>query len=69
VASSGSRPPLARVTYDVKSNMPGPDAGKTMAYLAMAPGSNTLGLFEVETRLPFEDEPLPFAEPLATKRA
>ena len=59
---------MARVTYDVKSSIPGPDAGKTMAYIAMAPGSSTISLFEVETRLPFEDAPLPFT-PLATKKA
>jgi hypothetical protein len=58
---------MAKVTYEVKSSIPGPDAGKTMAYIAMAPGSKTIGLFEVETRLPFEDPPLPFT-PLATKQ-
>lgn len=40
---------MAKVTYEVKSVMPGPDAGKTMAYIAMTPNSSALSLFEVET--------------------
>lgn len=61
---------MARVTYEVKSSVPGPDAGKVMALIAMAPGEKSLSMFEVETRLPFEDEPLPDITPLgAAKRA
>ena len=60
---------MARITYDVKSSIPGPDAGKTMAYIAMAPGSNAISLFEVETRLPFEETPLAPVTPLSTKQA
>ena len=37
--------------------MPGQDAGKTVAYIAMAPGSSAISLFEVESQPPlFEEE-------------
>ena len=38
---------MASIVYNVKSSMPGPDAGKAMAYIAMSKGSNTITLFEV----------------------
>lgn len=61
---------MARVTYEVKSSIPGPDAGKTMAYIAMTPGAEkALSLFEVERHQPlFEEEPNPSVQPLE-KRA
>lgn len=61
---------LARVTYEVKSSIPGPDAGKTMAYIAMAPGGDkTLSLFEVERHQPlFPEEPNDAIQPLTPAR-
>ncbi len=40
----------ADVTYAVKSQLVGPDAAKTQAYIAMAPGSQDISLFGVDTR-------------------
>ncbi|WP_306600721.1 hypothetical protein [Geothrix sp. 21YS21S-2] len=62
---------MARITYEVKSSVPGPDAGKTSAYIAFDPASKALGLFEVESHPPlFEpDEPLPNVSELPAKRA
>ena len=60
----------AQIDYNVNSSMPGPDAGRAMAYLAMAPGSNVISLFEVETHQPlFPEEPLLNVSPLTEKRA
>ena len=48
---------MAAISYSVNTSLPGPDAGKTIAYIAMAPGSKNMSLFEVETQQPlFEDE-------------
>ena len=63
---------MAQITFEVKSSMPGPDAGKAMAYIAFAPETKEISLFEVETHPPlFETpEPLPnVAELGAVKRA
>lgn len=61
---------LAKVTYEVKSSLPGPDAGKTLAYIAMAPDSDVISLFEVESHAPLfpDEDPSSPAVPLA-KRA
>lgn len=40
---------MAAISYDLKTSCPGPDAGRTMAYIAKTPGSRDIGLFEVET--------------------
>jgi len=62
---------MAQITYDVKASMPGPDAGRTAAYIAFAPETKAITLFEVETHPPlFEPEkPLVAVAPLATKQA
>jgi hypothetical protein len=62
---------LAQITFEVKSSMPGPDAGKAMAYIAFAPETKEISLFEVEAHPPlFEpEEPLMSIAPLATKQA
>ena len=59
---------MAQIGYTIKSSMPGPEAGKTMAYIAMAPGSSAIGLFEVESHPPLFEEENPAIAPLA-KRA
>lgn len=46
----------ALVAYEVKTTMPGPDPGKTMAYIAAAPGSSAISLFEVERHAPLFPE-------------
>lgn len=59
---------MAGITYSVKTTMPGPDAGRTVAYIAMAPGASAISLFEVESQPPlFEEEPEPAVLPLAKK--
>jgi len=59
---------MAQITYSVKTTMPGQDAGKTVAYIAMAPGASAIGLFEVESQPPlFEEESEPAVMPLAKK--
>ena len=62
---------MAQITYEVKASMPGPDAGRTAAYIAFAPETKAISLFEDETHPPlFEPEkPLTAIEPLASKRA
>lgn len=61
---------MAKVTYEVKSAIPGPDSGKTMAYIAMDPDSRAISLFEVEGHPSLfpEPEPVPGITPLE-KRA
>jgi hypothetical protein len=61
----------AEITYDVKTAMPGPDAGKTVAYIAFTPETKAISLFEVETHPPLfkEQEPLPNVAPLDAKQA
>ncbi len=62
---------MAQITYDVKTTMPGPDAGKTMAYIAFTPENKAISLFEVERHpsLFEEQEPLTPIAPLAKKQA
>jgi len=40
----------AEITYSLKSTLPGPDASKTTAYIAMAPGSSDISLFGMDIR-------------------
>lgn len=48
---------MAAITYDLKTVMPGPEAGRTVAYIAKAAGSKHISFFEVESQPPlFEDE-------------
>lgn len=49
------------ITYSVKSGMPSPLPGKTMAHVAFDPESGAISLFEVESHPPlFEpQQPLP----------
>lgn len=62
---------MAAITYEVKSSMPGPDAGKTMAYIAFTPETKAISLFEVESHPPLFEEQSTLAPiaPLATKQA
>lgn len=41
---------MVKLTYTVKADVPGPDAGKTVALVAMDPGSKCLALFEAYTQ-------------------
>lgn len=41
---------VADITYSVKSALPGPDASKTTAYIAMQPGTHEIALFGVDIR-------------------
>lgn len=50
---------LAKITYALKTTLPGPEAGKAVATIAMAPDSNAISFFQLEQKLPFEDTPLP----------
>ena len=61
---------MAQLTYNVKSTMPGPDAASTVAYIAVAPGSKSISLFEVESHPPlFEnEEPVAGVTPLKPAR-
>ena len=61
----------ATISYEVKTVMPGPDAGLTMAHIAFNPENEAISLFEVETHPPlFEPQPpLAAVPPLDTKRA
>lgn len=61
---------MAQINYEVKTTMPGPDAGKTMAYIAFTPETKKISLFEVETHPAlFEEPPLAPVAPLERKRA
>ncbi len=62
---------MAAIEFDVKPTMPGPESGATVAYIAMAPGSDTISLYEVEAHPPLfgeEEDETPAVTPL-TKRA
>lgn len=61
----------ASISYEVKTVMPGPDAGRTMAHVARDPETNAISLFEVESHPPlFEQQPpLKPVESLGAKRA
>lgn len=71
VIKPDSKGQMAEITYDVKTTVPGPDAGKTMAYIAFTPETKAISLFEVESHPSlFEEEtPLVAIAPLATKQA
>ena len=62
---------MVKMTYSTKADIPGPDAGKTVALVGMAPGSKTLALYEAYTQQAlFPQEPLPNVAPLdASKQA
>lgn len=63
---------MAKVTYSVKSDCPGPDAGKSMAYIALDPETDAVTLIEVEQHPPLfaPQEPLPNITTLpATRQA
>lgn len=62
---------MASIAYEVKSSVPGPDAGKTMAYIAFTPETKAISLFEVESHpsLFEEQEPLAPIPQLAKKQA
>lgn len=63
---------MAQITYEVKASMPGPDAGRTAAYIAFAPETKAISLFEVESHPPLFEEPKTLAnvtELPAAKRA
>jgi hypothetical protein len=42
----------AQITYQMKTILPSPEAGKTMAYIAQDPSSRAIGLFEHEQHPP-----------------
>lgn len=50
---------MAAITYATKTVMPGPDAGKTAAYIAMAPETRAITLFEVEAHPSLFEDPQP----------
>ena len=52
---------MAQISYEVKSTIPGPDAGKTMAYIAFTPEAKAISLFEVETHPPLFEPEKPLA--------
>jgi len=57
---------MVKVTYQVQAAIPGPDAGKTVAIVAMDPTNNTLTLFEAYTQQSlFPQEEQPGVMPLA----
>lgn len=61
---------MAKITYDVKSNMPGPDGGKTLAIIAVdAGGTGALTLFEAFTQPPLQTDDHAPLVPLDAKRA
>lgn len=61
---------MAKISYNLKTTMPGPEAGQTMAYIAMAPESKAIMLYEVETHPNlYEEAPLPNINPLSAKQA
>ena len=49
---------LAKISYALKTTLPGPEAGKAVATIAMAPDSNAISFFQLEQKLPFEETPL-----------
>lgn len=53
---------VADIVYSVKTMLPGPDASKTTAYIAMEPGSQEIALFGMDIR---QNEL--FAEPAVTE--
>jgi hypothetical protein len=59
----------ANITYTVKPEMPGPDAGKTLAVIAMDPETRSLALFEAYTPQTLFPEPESPAIPLGRARA
>jgi hypothetical protein len=61
---------MAKIGYAIKSVMPGPDAGTSLAYIAMSPGSSVISLFEVESHPAlFEEEATSNVTHLPAKRA
>ena len=41
---------MVKIQYSAKADIPGPDAGKTVALVALAPGCKSLALFEAYTQ-------------------
>lgn len=61
---------MASLTYNVKTSMPGPSAGKAIAYIAKASGESAISFFEVETQPPLFGDEESSVTPLASaKRA
>lgn len=50
---------LAKISYALKTTLPGPEAGKAVATIAMVPESKAISFFQLEQKLPYEDTPLP----------
>jgi hypothetical protein len=60
----------AQITYSCKASLPGQEAGKTMAHIAMKPGSSAITLFEVEHHPNlFEQPALPNVTQLPAREA
>jgi hypothetical protein len=59
----------AQLTYEIKTKLAMPEPGKSMAFIAMKPGSSVITFFEPE-RHPslYEDQPLPNISPLPAAR-
>lgn len=55
---------LAKISYDLKTTLPGPEAGKAVATIAMAPDSSVISFWQLERPLPFDEQPA--ALPLRT---
>ena len=63
---------MAKITFGVKTTIPGPEAGQTVAYIARASEGKAISLFEVERHPPLFEEPAPLpnvTELPAAKRA
>lgn len=50
---------LAKISYALKTTLPGPEAGKAVATIAMLPEGKDISFFQLEQKLPYEDTPLP----------
>ena len=50
---------LAKISYGLKTTLPGPEAGKAVATIAMVPEGKAISFFQLEQKLPYEDTPIP----------
>lgn len=55
---------LAKIGYGLKTTLPGPEPGKTVATISMAPDSNVISFWQLERPLPYDEQPA--ALPLRT---
>ncbi len=50
---------LAKISYALKTTLPGPEAGKAVATISMVPEGKDISFFQIEQKLPYEETPLP----------